>query len=271
MNSTKKYRHFNNYLNDILIPILLISVILSSCFTSKNTSFINDLTADTVIENLIVDHIEVKISKNDILGINVSSLNSEMDLGINNSSKNILGNGINDLPTNGFLINDKGEINIHYLGFVYVEGLTLKELTTKLEKELLPYLREPIVSVQILNKKITVIGQVTTPRIMSINNNHISLFDVIASCGNLKDDADTKDVIIIRDSGTGKIVKHVNMQNHSFLSSPWFYVKSDDVVYFKKDINKFDKDVRKREVQTVVSLATSIFSLGILVLNLIKK
>jgi polysaccharide export outer membrane protein len=194
-----------------------------------------------------------------------------MDLGINNASKSILGNGVNDFSTNGYLINDKGEINIHYLGFIYVEGLTLNELTKKLERDLIPYLREPIVTIEILNKKITIIGQVITPRIMSIKNDQISVFDVIASCGNLKDDADTKDVIIIRDSGSSKIVKHLNLQNHLFLSSPWFYVKSDDIVYFKKDTNKFDKDIRKRELQTVVSLATSIFSLGILVLNLIKK
>ncbi len=271
MNSTKKYCQINNYINKRLFYILIISVFVSSCFTSKNTSFLNDFTTDTIIQKNIVYNIETKICKSDILGINVSSLNSEMDLGINNASKSISGNGVNDFSTNGYLINDKGEINIHYLGFIYVEGLTLNELTKKLERDLIPYLREPIVSIQILNKKITIIGQVITPRIMSIKNDQVSVFDVIASCGNLKDDADTKDVIIIRDSGSSKIVKHVNLQNHSFLSSPWFYVKSDDIVYFKKDTNKFDKDIRKRELQTVVSLATSIFSLGILVLNLIKK
>ena len=267
----KKYSQISNYINGRLFLIILISVIMSSCFTSKNTSFLKDLTVDTIIRNIIVDHSETKICKSDLLSINVSSLNGEMDLGINNSSKSISGNGVSDFAVNGFLINDKGEINIHYLGFVYVEGLTLKELTKKLERDLIPYLREPIVSIHFLNKKVTVIGQVATPRLMSINNDPISVFDVIASCGNLKDDADTKDVIIIRDSGSSKIVKHVNLQNHTFLSSPWFYVKSNDVVYFKKDTNKFDKDIRKREVQTVVSLATSIFSLGILVLNLINK
>ena len=175
MNRTKKNNQIKNYIKERLILILVISFIMSSCFTSKNTSFLNDLTADTVIRNIIFDHSEAKISKNDLLGINISSLNGEMDLGINNSSKRISGNGVSDLPTNGFLINDNGEINIHYLGFVYVEGLTLKELTKKLEKDLIPYLREPIVSVQFLNKTLP------APMLHAIHR-HLNRLGLYAKC-----------------------------------------------------------------------------------------
>ena len=59
----------------------------------------------------------------------------------------------------GYLVNSEGNINMHKLGVVAVAGMTSKELKSKLEKELLPYLKDPIVNVSFANHFITIMGE----------------------------------------------------------------------------------------------------------------
>ncbi len=242
-----------------------------SCYVSKNSDFFKNLTTDTLVDGYSVDHEKILLKPNDLLLIKVSSMNPETDASFNNAIHEKFGNSGGEKNEGGFLVNENGEINVRFLGNIKVEGLTKLELKNKLENELKPFMKEPIVNIAFLNKKVTVIGQVVNPKIISINDNNTTLFDVIANCGNLKEDANTNDLVIIRDSGSKKMVKHINLEDRTFLNSPWYYVKFDDVIYVKRDNKKLDKEIRKRELQTAVSLTASVFSLAVLVLNLIKK
>ncbi len=268
-----KYIICNNYIKCILIVNLafVVCVINSSCYVSKNADFLHDLSQDSLIEKYSQNNVICIIKPNDVLFIKVSSASADLDAIFNAASNEKINEAGTDKNGNGFLVNENGEINIHFLGKIKVEGLSKNQLKNKLENELKPFMKDPIVNVGFLNKKVTVLGQVVNPRILNISDNQTSIFDVIASCGNLKDGANTSDLIIVRDSAYKKMVKHINIENHSFVNSPWYYVKSDDIIYVKKDNKKLDKDIRKRELQTAVSLTASVFSLVVLVLNLIKK
>jgi len=79
------------------------------------------------------------------------------------------------------------------------------------------------------------------------------------------------DLMIIRDSADHKIIKHINLEDHGILSSPWYYVKSDDIVYIKQDAMKFEKDERRLRVQTTVSLLVAITSVIVLLANTFLK
>ncbi len=255
----------------VMFSLYVFCTMNTSCYVSKNTDFLHNLTKDTLIEKYKLNNNGLTIKPNDILSIHVSSVNPDLDANFNSSSNekiNVTGSEINE---SGFLVSENGEINVHFIGKMKVEGLTKDELKRKLENELKSFMKDPIVNVGFLNKKVTVIGQVVNPRILTIVDNSTTIFDVIASCGNLKEDANSNDLIIIRDSAEKKIIKHINIEDHNFINSPWYYVKFDDVIYVKKDSRKLEKDMRKRELQTVVSLTASVFSLVVLVLNLIKK
>lgn len=247
--------------------VFIVIVLTQSCTAPKNTTYFNKLVRDTVIQTNLIKFPEVEIQKNDLLGISVSSLNTELDDKFNKSTIIKSGSQFGD----GFLVNENGSINIHFLGFVQVEGLTRNQLREKLEKELTPFLREPIVTVQFLNKKVTVMGEVKAPQVIMLTEEYTPLIDVLVKCGDLGKDAFVNDVIVIRDSINFKQVKHLNLEDHTLLSSSWYYVKPNDVVYVKSDLSRTYKEERLRSIQILASLGVSVFSLIIIIINALIK
>jgi len=247
--------------------VLIVIVLTQSCTAPKNTTYFNKLVRDTVIQTNLIKFPEVAIQKNDLLGISVSSLNTELDDKFNKTGMIKTGSQFGD----GFIVNENGSINIHFLGFVQVEGLTRNQLREKLEKELTPFLKEPIVTVQFLNKKVTVMGELKSPQVVLLTEEYTPLLDVLVKCGDLGKDAFINDVIVIRDSSNFKQIKHLNLEDHSLFSSSWYYVKPNDVVYVKSDLSKTYKEERMRSLQIMVSLGVSVFSLIIIILNSLIK
>ncbi len=253
-----------------LMAYFTIFLMMHSCAIPKSYTYFKTIPKDTVISSVAFPDFESNIQKKDILGITVSSLNAELDMQFNGINKlNTEEFSSNQLNT-GFFVDETGQINIHFLGKLKVEGMTKKQLKLKLEKDLQPYLKEPIVTIQFLNKKVTVIGSVASPKVLYINEEQLSLFDVLVNCGDLKDDALASDIMIIRDSADQKIIKHINLEDHSVFSSTWYYIKPNDLVYVKKDIVKYDKEERRSRTQTTVSMVASLVSLFIVVLNTLK-
>jgi len=258
-----------------IISFIFISVcsICLSCSTPRNYTFFKTLNKDTTIEAYVSQRLETKIQKNDFLSITVSSLNSEMDEKFNTAAKLISesNNSINTSTNYGFWVNNEGSIVLHLLGIYNVEGLTKNELAAKLEKDLLPFMKEPIVTVAFLNKKITVIGEVSTPKVLYMNKEEMNLIEVLVNSGDFKENAMIQDIMVIRDSADHKIIKHLNLEDHSIFTSSWYYIKADDIIYVKKDYSRYDKEERRRTLQTTISLVASTISLIVIIINSIFK
>jgi polysaccharide export outer membrane protein len=253
------------------LSIVLVSILNFSCSSVKNTIYLKKFSKDTTIENIVKNNYVSSILKNDILTINISSLNAELDASFNNAGKNASNNKDIGIYSNTFIVDERGEIKIHYIGKIKVEGLSLAELKSKIELELSPYMKEPIATVQYANKKITVMGEIPYPKVITLNEEEMSLFDAIVTCGDLKETSNPKDIVIIRDSVSKKIIKHINLEDHDILNSPWYYVKANDIVYIKKDPTKIDKEERSRKTQTTMSLIASLLSLAAIILNIFIK
>jgi len=257
-----------------ICSFLIFGLVISftSCYNVKPIAYFKTLPKDTTIDAFVSKKFETKIRKDDILGITVSSLNNELDLQFNGAS-NANSNEADNVTQSatGYLVDENGQISLHFLGKLKVEGLTKKQLKDKLEKDLLPFLKEPIVTIKYMNRKVTVIGNVATPKVIYMNEEQMSLMDVLVSCGDLKPEALASDLMIIRDSANQKIIKHVNLEDQSIFNSSWYYVKTDDIVYIKQDAMKFEKDERRLRVQTTVSLLVAVTSVVVLLANTFLK
>jgi polysaccharide export outer membrane protein len=124
---------------------------LSSCRTVKYESipYFTDLpingSNNEPIKNLGI----LKIQKNDILALTVTSLNPEasaiFNIGSTSSSQSSSSGGLNPISSaNGFLVDQNGQIQLPLVGSVSVLGLTTGEARLMLEKKLLEYLKEPL-------------------------------------------------------------------------------------------------------------------------------
>lgn len=254
-----------------LLVIVALAYFLISCKTTKTSTYFESLPRDTVINGLVGPTLESKIQKRDILAITVSSLSPELDMKFNAASVQIAGDAQTSLNKNGYLVNDDGKVTIHYLGEIDAAGLTRREFKEKVEKGLLPFLKEPIVTVQYLNRKVTIIGDVGRPQVVSIPDEQISILDALVLSGDMNKTAKRSDLMIIREEGSQKRIKHFNMEDHAILSSPWYFLQPNDIVYVPSDASKAENEERRRNTQTSLSLLVSFLSLAIIIINIFVK
>ena len=129
-----------NSLRNVIVFFSPVFFIFSSCTSTKNTTYFQNLQKDTTLRNLVAKNYEPTIQKNDLLGIAVASLSP--DNAFYNAPQNTVG------PLNGYLVDENGNIPFVKIGNLHVEGMTRKELKAMLEKDLIPYLKDAVVSVR---------------------------------------------------------------------------------------------------------------------------
>jgi polysaccharide export outer membrane protein len=255
-------------------PLFVLAFALclfSSCRIVKPTAYFASISKDTTINQFVDKSLESKIVKNDLLGISISSLNKIEDEFYNISSLSssplpIATSGASTQSTtsgSGYSVDVNGNIEIHNLGKIHVEGMTRKQLKDSLENELLPFLKDPIVSVSFLNRRVTVLGNVVKPQVLDLQEEQMSLLDALAMTGDVTPYALKNNVLIIRQTQTGKTFKHINLEDQSLFadSSHWYYLQSGDVVYVEPNLRKMINEQRQLRTQQTLSITIAILSL----------
>lgn len=269
----------NNYLSllsrfgILYIPTIVfigIVFLLSSCKVTQPSSYFKTLQKDTTLKNFITNDFELKIIKGDRLSISVSSMSPTEDAFFNSISSAGSGGG-NATSTGGYFVQHDGTILLHRLGTVKVEGLTRRELSKKIETSLLPFLKDPIVQVNFLNHKLTLLGEISQPQVLNLPEEQISILDAIVLSGDLTPMGTRNNITIIRENGNEKEVKHINLEDHSIFSSPWYYVKPNDIVLVAADTKKFVKTEKRQKLMNTLSLAATGLSLALIILSKVIK
>ena len=241
--------------NPFIYILTVMAIFLSSCKVYRPAYFFKDITRDTVITGFVNKELELKIQPNDQLAISIASLNVMEDAIF--SSRGVEGD-----VKNSFQVSQDGCIYLHKLGKLTVIGLTRNELKAKLETELLPYLKDPIVTVNFINHRVTVLGEGNS-QVVEIPSEKISLLEVMAKTGGGKPNAQLNNVMIIRESQNTKQVKHLNLENPSIFTSPWYYLQPNDIVVIKpnelKDTAEQRRTNRHMLYTTILSSITFVF------------
>ena len=251
--------------------VLFFAIFFSSCKTSQSTSYyFKTVQRDTVIGSISGKAEDLKIKKNDLLSINFSSLNRDEDIIYNAPAialSSITGNGAYN---SGYLVDASGNVQLHRLGMVYVEGMTRAELKNKLQKDIGPYLKDPVITVRYLNHKITVLGEVIKPQVISMPEEQLSILEVLGTSGDVSLNARRDNILVIRETETGKEFRRFNLENHSVFSSDWYWLRPGDVVYVEPNDKKITEENRNRRQQTL-AIALSALSVVMIILNRVIK
>ena len=261
---------YKNNLNFAIAMVLLTAISFSSCTTTKTTYYFKTLQKDQVIPSNINKMEELKIRKNDLLSINISSLNRDEDLTYNAPSVSFGSGGQSGTSSGGYLVDAMGNIQLHKSGLLHAEGMTRASLKEKIQKDLAPYLKDPVVTVRYLNHRVTILGEVSKPQVVQMPEEHISLLELLGISGDVTQFARRDNILIIRETDNGKQSKRINMEDHSVLGSEWYWLQPGDVVYVEPNDKKIkDESIAKRN-QTI-SIALSALSVAIIILNRLIK
>ena len=241
-----------------------------SCFNTKKAIYFRDQQDAIIKSSNYVP--ETLIQSNDILSILVSSLNQEASSAFNTPNTTGVSSTTqsgNRSETAGYLVSREGFIQFPMVGNIQAAGLTkdqLKDTVTRLliEKKLLV---DPLVSIRMLNFKVTVLGEVEHPSVIPVPSEKISLLEALGLAGDLTINAKRDNVLVIREEPGKKIIKRLDLNSSDLFTSPYYYLKSNDVVYVEPNKAK----VRNSSNAPMwVSLALAALSFGIIAVTNIK-
>jgi polysaccharide export outer membrane protein len=132
-----------------------------------------------------------------------------------------------------YLVDNNGYIDFPVLGKLQVYGMTKGELETMIKERIkLNFTTEPIVTVRMANYKVTVLGEVSSPGVHTINNEKVNIFEALAMSGDLTIHGRRDNVKLIRENadGTKKIVP-LNLNNADIIHSPYYHLQQNDILY----------------------------------------
>jgi polysaccharide export outer membrane protein len=143
------------------------------------------------------------------------------------------GQSVTSSPTvvQTYLVNAEGFINFPGLGKIKVAGMNKDELTAGLEKLLEIHITDPIVNVQIVNFKVSVIGEVTKAGLYTFNKQRVSVFEALAAAQDITLQGRRDNVMIVRDVNGKKESIKIDLTNSGIFNSPNYYLQQNDIVY----------------------------------------
>ncbi len=238
---------------------LFIVIILSySCAPMEDIVYLNKMYN---VENINTKHQEHIIQKGDILDIKIISNNKNYFeiFNISNSPDNPNTTDAN-LFVNGFVVNQKNEIEIPTIGKINLYGLSIEETKLKIEKSVKEFILEATVIVKLINFNITVLGEVKKPGNYIIYDNEVSLLKIIGLAGDLTDFGNRKKIKIIRDSK----INTLDITNSAFLYNEFYYLKSGDIIYVEP---RNAVRLRSSSAQTFISAASTVALIANIILR----
>lgn len=239
--------------------LLLTALVLAGCGSYKDVVYLQDVKDGDAVA-LGASH-EVTIQPSDVLNIIVSTVNSSdaelvkpfnlMPL----TSGGSFAGSVADTPVQGYLVDSEGYITYPTFGKLHVGGMTRNELINFLTQKLVDseQLKEPIVSVAFLNLKVNIMGEVARPGSYAITSNRMTLLDALSMAGDLTIYGRRDKLLIIREEDGQRKNAYVNLKSKDLFSSPYFYLKQNDVVYVLPNKRKADQSVVSPWITPILS------------------
>jgi len=146
-------------------------------------------------------------------------------------SSNELGQSMNN---KGILVNTAGYIALPLIGKVKVAGLSQSQAADRITTQYKKYLNTPTVYVEVLNKRIFVLGEVNKPGVVEIDKEKMTLFEAIAHAGDLTDAAQRNEIIILSNSNVkGMQLRKVDLTNFDTMKYTSLMLRPNDIVYVR--------------------------------------
>ncbi len=244
---------------NIAFYFLLATIV--SCTPLEEIVYLQDKDEDTTSAPIQVPEFKLVIKPNDVLSIQVFTVNAEAFPGIASTiDKQAIDN--RSQYEKGFVVDSEGAVDLPLIGSVKLEGLTLKEAKEKLISKFNYYMDDPVVVIKHLSFKITILGEVKSPGLYYIENEKISLMEAIGMAGDVTYYGNREELKVIRMvDGRYKEIE-IDLTGKDLLNSEVAYLYPDDVVYVKptKRRNFANLNPSVAIVTSVVATLTLIWS-----------
>ncbi|QNK77427.1 polysaccharide biosynthesis/export family protein [Winogradskyella sp. PAMC22761] len=248
--------------NLIFICCLLL---VFSCSTKKEILYLQDVDQH---HNTEIKYTSTTIQPNDILRINVSALIPESTIPYNRVADGG-SQTIELMQLDGYLVSEKLTINFPVLGLISVKAMTPLEFSDFLKKKLEAegHLKNPSVSVRVINAKVMVLGEVNNPGTYNFTEQNITLLQALANAGDLAITGKREDITVIREEDGLRKIGHVDLTSSDWLDGEFGYVKPNDVIIVNPSNPKVKSAGFVGSLPTLFSVVSIVLTTVLLISN----
>ena len=175
----------------LLFVLATAVVLLTGCGSTKNVAYFqNAQTVNLDASKVLYD---ARIMPKDVLSITVNTSDPEAAVPFNLTVPTVQSVSIRTTSTTqaalqSYIVDNEGNIDFPLVGKLHVAGLTKNEAEQLVLSKIKPFLSDteiPIVTVRMINYKISVIGEVNRPGMFTVANEKINILEALAQAGDL--------------------------------------------------------------------------------------
>ena len=216
---------------------LLMAVVFASCVPQKKMLYLKE--AQMATENRSVNYInersvDYKLQPGDnlyIRFINTIDERSAASLAGDYAGRSNYSATDAAIYLQSYTLDEDGYIELPLTGKIELKNITVDEAKERIQSAVGQYVNQTTVIVKLSNFNLTVLGEVTRPGMYKVYQSQINLFEAVAMAGNMTNFAKNSEVKIIRQTDNGSEVVTVDMGKADILSSPYYYLKPNDIIY----------------------------------------
>lgn len=263
------------------LTFILLPLLLAGCQSYKQVPYLQDAMQQIAVTDtagISPTLYDARIMPKDLLTIVVScpeapELAEPFNLTVSNPISNTGSKYTTSQPVlQQYLVDNNGNVDFPVLGTIRLGGLTKGEAEQLIRERLKSQFREmPIVTVRMVNYKISVIGEVAKPGTFTISNEKVSLFEALAMAGDMTIYGIRNNVKLIREDNRGqREIVTLNLNDRDILQSPYYYLQQNDILYITPNKTKAKTSNISSSTTIWFSVIGSLVSLASLIIAITK-
>lgn len=251
-----------------------------SCISNEKIIYLQNLEENPPIKDgeLITYKIpEYKLQFNDIIDVNVQTIDDMLQFGFNNKAPQTSGqmgnvsaqSGGDIYYMTGYSVDQNGNIRLPIVGDVYVKDKTLEEARVAIEESLRKYVTSELyVKVKLGGIRYSALGEFRRPGKFVVLQDRMTIFEAIANAGDLTTVAKRDDVLLIRQYPEGTRLHRIDLLDRHIVESPFYFIQPNDQLYVEP-MKVREAGTGENTAQSLALIFSGISAMA-LILNLIK-
>lgn len=254
--------------------VLLCCLALASCKTYRNINYIQDVQVNDT-EN-IIENQGIRIQPKDMLSIVVSSKTPELAMAFNlpvvsyQAGSEVV-SGAGNMRLLGYVVDNDGNIDFPLLGKIQVAGLTRWQLQELIKQQIVNagLMKELVVTVEFMNFKVSIMGEVNAPGSYTINGDKVTILEALSMAKDLTIFGKRDGVYVIREENGKRTTYRIDLRSVNLFDSPAYYLRQNDVVYVEPNkVRAGQSTINENSLKSVslwISISSFLTSLAVLI------
>lgn len=262
-----------------LSALILLSA--TACDTGKNVIYLQDIDPETT--GTVDSEHSITIQPKDMLSIIITCKDPKLSAMFNlpsvsyQSGSEITAGETSSQKLMGYVVDEKGYIDFPLLGRIKVSGLNRWQLQDKIKNEISSrnLLKDMIVTVEFMNFKISILGEVKNPGSYTIEGDKVTILEAISMAQDLTIYGKRDNVYVIREDGGERTTYKLDLRSTNLFESPAYYLKQNDIVYVQPNkVRAGQSTINENNMKSVtlwMSIASLLSSIGVLITTIINN